>query len=365
MPSGMPSPRLDLSADVVELVAAICDIPSVSGQEGPLADAVEAALRALPHLRVTRDGHTVIARTDLGRSQRVVIAGHLDTVPLASPHPNLPTQCIGDRLVGRGTVDMKGGVGVMLRLAATVPDPCCDVTYLFYDCEEVDSARNGLRRVAANTPEALTADFAVLMEPTDGAVEGGCKGTLRVRVSTKGIAAHSARPWMGHNAIHDAGEILGRLTAYQPRVVDVDGLTYHEALQAVLISGGQAANVIPDHCIVTVNYRYAPDRSEDEALAHVEGVFAGFQVEAVDNAGGARPGLDRPAVRAFVAALGVPVRAKEGWTDVARFAALGIPAVNYGPGDPLLAHMDDESAPLAQYRDAEAAMRRWLETPAT
>jgi len=365
MPSGMPSPRLDLSADVVDLVAAICDIPSVSGEEGPLADAVEAALRELAHLRVARDGHTVIARTELGRPQRVVIAGHLDTVPLTSPTANLPTQRIGDRLVGRGTVDMKGGVGVMLRLAATVPDPSCDVTYLFYDCEEVDSVRNGLRRVAANTPELLAADFAVLMEPTDGAVEGGCKGTLRVRVSTKGIASHSARPWMGHNAIHDAGEILARLTAYQARVVDVDGLTYREALQAVLISGGQATNVIPDHCVVTVNYRYAPDRSEDEALAHVAGVFQGFAVEAVDNAGGARPGLDRPAAQAFVAALGVPVRAKEGWTDVARFAALGIPAVNYGPGDPLLAHMDDESAPVAQYLAAEAAMRRWLETPAS
>jgi len=355
-----PTPRLDLSLDVVSLTAAVCDIESVSGDEGPLADAVEAALASVAHLEVVRDGNTVIARTSLGRAERVVVAGHLDTVPLTRHTPNLPTRRVGEELVGRGTVDMKGGVAVMLRLAAALEAPNRDVTYCFYDCEEVDSERNGLRRVAANRPELLEADFAVLMEPTDGAVEGGCKGTLRVDVRTRGIAAHSARPWMGHNAIHDAGEILARLVAYEARVVDVEGLTYREALQAVLISGGSAANVIPDACTVTVNYRYAPDRSEEEAVEHVRTVFAGFEIEVTDNAGGARPGLDRPAARAFVEALGVPVQAKEGWTDVARFAALGVPAVNFGPGDPLLAHMDDERAPVAQYAAAEAAMLRWL-----
>ena len=355
-----PTRRLDLSLDVVSLTAAVCDIESVSGDEGPLADAVEAALASVAHLEVVRDGNTVIARTSLGRAERVVVAGHLDTVPLTRHTPNLPTRRVGEELVGRGTVDMKGGVAVMLRLAAALEAPNRDVTYCFYDCEEVDSERNGLRRVAANRPELLEADFAVLMEPTDGTVEGGCKGTLRADVRTKGVASHSARPWMGHNAIHDAGEILARLVAYRARVVEVEGLTYREALQAVLISGGTAGNVIPDACTVTVNYRYAPDRTEDEAVAHVREVFAGFDVEVTDNAGGARPGLDRPAARAFVEALAVPVQAKEGWTDVARFAALGIPAVNFGPGDPLLAHMDDERAPVAQYAAAETAMMRWL-----
>ena len=355
-----PTPSLDLSLDVVSLTAAVCDIESVSGDEGPLADAVEAALASVAHLEVVRDGNTVIARTSLGRAERVVVAGHLDTVPLTRHTPNLPTRRVGEELVGRGTVDMKGGVAVMLRLAAALEAPNRDVTYCFYDCEEVDSERNGLRRVAANRPELLEADFAVLMEPTDGTVEGGCKGTLRADVRTKGVASHSARPWMGHNAIHDAGEILARLVAYRARVVEVEGLTYREALQAVLISGGTAGNVIPDACTVTVNYRYAPDRTEDEAVAHVREVFAGFDVEVTDNAGGARPGLDRPAARAFVEALAVPVQAKEGWTDVARFAALGIPAVNFGPGDPLLAHMDDERAPVAQYAAAETAMMRWL-----
>lgn len=355
---------LDLGLDVVSLTAAICDIESVSGNEAALADAVEAALRSLAHLQVTRDGHTIVARTRLGRAQRVVLAGHLDTVPLARQSPNLPTrrEVIDgvEHLVGRGTVDMKGGVGVMLRLAATVPDPAHDVTFIFYDGEEVDAQFNGLRRVIQAQPDLLEADFAVLLEPTASIIEGGCKGTLRAEISTHGVAAHSARPWMGHNAIHDATAVLQRLVDYRPRVVTVDGLEYHEALQAVLVSGGTAGNVIPDQCVVTVNYRYAPDRTEQAAQEHVQEVFAGFDVVVVDNAGGARPGLDRPAAAAFVAALGVAVLPKEGWTDVARFDSLGVPAVNFGPGDPLLAHMDDERAPVAHYRDAEAALARWL-----
>jgi len=141
---------------------------------------------------VTRDGHTLVARTNLGRSERIVLAGHLDTVPLTDP-PNLPTRRDGDNLVGRGTCDMKGGVAVALRLAAVLSEPTRDITYVFYDCEEVESERNGLARVGRNDPELLAADFAVLLEPTDGAVEGGCKGTLRVDVTARGKAAHSAR----------------------------------------------------------------------------------------------------------------------------------------------------------------------------
>jgi succinyl-diaminopimelate desuccinylase len=349
---------LDLEQDVVSLTAAICDIESVSGNEAELADAVEAALARLAHLDVTRDGDTVIARTGLGRAERVVLAGHLDTVPLVPG--SLPTRRVGDELVGRGTVDMKGGVAVLLRLAATIPEPNRDVTYVCYECEEVDAYRNGLRRIAADHAELLAGDLAVLLEPTGATVEGGCKGTLRASIRTTGQAAHSARPWAGHNAIHDAGEVLRRLVDYIPRTPVVEGLEYHEALVAVGITGGTAANVIPDSCVVTVNYRYAPDRSEDDAEAHVREVFGGFDVAILDNAGGAPPGLDRPIAQAFVAALGVEVGAKEGWTDVARFAELGIPAVNFGPGDPLLAHRDDERAPVAHYVQAEAALRRWL-----
>ena len=351
--------RLDLSTDVVSLTAALCDLESVSGNEQALADAVEEALTAQPHLSVTRDGNTVIARTALGRPERVVLAGHLDTVPLTTP-PNLPTRREGDELVGRGTVDMKGGVAVQLRIAAAVAEPSRDVTFVFYDCEEVESERNGLARVGRNRPELLEADFAVLLEPTGGGIEGGCKGTIRVEVTARGKAAHSARPWNGVNAIHEAHAILGRLTAYEAQTVEVDGLEYHEALNAVGIRGGIAGNVIPDECVVVVNYRFAPSMTSDEAEQHLRELFEGFDVRVTDTADGARPGLQLPAAKAFVDALAVPVTAKEGWTDVARFSALHIPAVNFGPGDPNLAHHDDERVPVQQLVDAEAALLRWL-----
>jgi succinyl-diaminopimelate desuccinylase len=251
-------------------------------------------------------------------------------------------------------------VAVQLRLAALLAEPNRDITYVFYDCEEVESELNGLARVGRSFPGLLQADFAVLLEPTDGIIEGGCNGTLRVEVTAEGTAAHSARPWNGHNAIHEAMTILGRLVAYEPQVIPVDGLDYREALSAVGIRGGAAGNVIPDECVVTVNYRFAPDKSEEQALAHVRELFEGYAVRLTDTAGGARPGLDLPAARAFVEALAVPVRAKEGWTDVARFSALSIPAVNYGPGDPNWAHHDQEHCPVEQLVGAEAALLRWL-----
>jgi succinyl-diaminopimelate desuccinylase len=363
----MPSTTtaLDLTTDVTSLTAAVCDIESVSLDERPLADAVEAALGALPHLALTRVGNTVVARTELGRAERVVLAGHIDTVPLTTDPANLPTRRVtsagGEVLWGRGTVDMKGGVAVMLRVAHEVREPSRDITFVFYEAEEIDSQFNGLLHVQDERPELIAdADFAVLLEPTDARVEGGCKGTLRAEVSTKGIAAHSARPWKGHNAIHDAAEVLARLVAYEPATRVVDELEFREALNAVQVSGGIAGNVIPDRCVVTVNYRYAPDQGEADAEAHVRQVFSGFDVEVVDNAGGARPGLHLPAAKAFVEALGLPVEAKQGWTDVARFSAMGVPAVNFGPGDPNYAHMDDEQCPVEQYTDCEAALLRWL-----
>ncbi len=353
------APALDPTADVVSLTAALCDIESVSRDEAALAAAIHKALEPLTHLEVSRHGNTVVARTSLGRSERVVLAGHIDTVPLTDP-PNLPTQRIGDELVGRGTVDMKGGVAVQLRLAAQLAEPSRDVTFVFYEGEEIDGEHNGLAHLAEQRPDLIEADFAVLLEPTNGGIEGGCKGTLRVDVTARGVAAHSARPWNGQNAIHEAGAILNRLMSYETQTVHVEGLDFHEALQAVGIAGGIAGNVIPDRCVVTVNYRYAPDKSADQAATHVAEIFDGFEVTALDNAEGARPGLTLPAARAFVEALGVPVGPKEGWTDVARFSALGVAAVNFGPGDPNLAHTDDERAPVQQYVDAEAAMLRWL-----
>jgi succinyl-diaminopimelate desuccinylase len=352
---------LNLRTDGVSLTAALCDIASVSGDEAVIADAVHAALLQLPHLEVLRDGDAMIARTRLGRSERVVLAGHLDTVPIAD---NLPTRLEGDLttgvLHGRGTVDMKGGVAVQLKVAAEVPEPNRDITFVFYDNEEVDAARNGLGRLSRNHPDWLAGDFAVLLEPTAGRVEGGCQGTIRIEVTTRGVAAHSARSWMGHNAIHDAGRVLSRLQAYPAREVSVEGLVYREGLNAVAIGGGIAGNVIPDRCVVTVNYRFAPDRTLEEAEHHLREVFEGFEAEVVDASPAARPGLDRPAAAAFVAAIGGEPAPKFGWTDVARFSELGIPAVNFGPGDALLAHRDDERCAAADILGCEQALRRWL-----
>jgi len=323
---------------------------------------VETALRPVAHLTVSRHGNTVVARTALGRSERVVVAGHLDTVPL---NANLPARLEGDvlrgRLHGLGTCDMKSGVAVMLKIAATVPEPNRDLTFLFYEAEEIESEFNGLHLLSQSDPDLLAADFAILMEPSDAVIEGGCQGTLRVDVTVRGERAHSARAWKGVNAIHRAGEILERLNAYEARLPVIDGLEYHEGLNAVFITGGVAGNVLPDLCTVQVNYRFAPDRSEAEAAAYVTDFFAGFEVTITDSAPGALPGLDRPAAKAFVDAVGGAVNPKFGWTDVARFSALGVPAVNFGPGDPMLAHKQEEFVPVEQVHRCESVLRSWLE----
>jgi succinyl-diaminopimelate desuccinylase len=350
---------LDLEQDVAALTAQLVDVESVSRQEKRLADLVEAALRERPHLRVDRDGDAVVARTGLGRAERVVLAGHLDTVPIAD---NLPSRLDAEGVLwGCGTSDMKAGVAVQLKLAAELTAPNRDLTFVFYDAEEIAAEFNGLGRLAQRHPDWLAGDFAVLMEPTDGRVDGGCQGTLRVRVQTTGRRAHSARSWLGENAIHKAAPVLARLAAYEPRRVEIDGLVYPEGLNAVLIEGGHAGNVIPDACAVTVNYRFSPDQSEAEALERVRGIFDGFEVVVTDSAPGALPGLSHPAAAAFLAAIGTPPAAKEAWTDVARFSALGVPAVNYGPGDPTLAHTREENVRIAAVQEAEDKLRRWLE----
>ncbi|WP_445238412.1 succinyl-diaminopimelate desuccinylase [Leucobacter sp. USCH14] len=356
---------LDPALGPVELTRQLCNIPSVSGDERAIADAVEAALRThAPHLSVVRDGDTLIARTELGRERRVAIAGHLDTVPI---NENLPVRDLVDgrsgepMIWGRGTVDMKAGVAVQLALAIELVEPSVDLTWIWYDHEEVASDLSGLGRAMRHHPSLFEADFAILGEPSNGTIEGGCNGTLRARVSMSGKRAHSARSWMGVNAIHRAGELLDRLSAYEPERVWVDGLEYREGLNAVRIEGGVAGNVIPDHCSFEVNYRFAPSRSGEEAAAFVRAFFEDAdEVEITDLAPGARPGLDAPLAKRFVEAVGREPKAKFGWTDVSRFSALGIPAVNFGPGDPLLAHADDERVPVSQIESSTAALRAWL-----
>ena len=355
---------LDLTASSVDLTRAICDIPSASGDEKTLADAIEAAITPLAHLEVIRHGNTIVARTDRGRAQRVVIAGHIDTVPI---NANLPTRDIEidgtPFLWGRGTVDMKAGTAVQLKLAAELVDPAIDVTWMWYDNEEVEASKNGLALLAAVRPDLFRADFAILGEPSNGEVEGGCNGTMRVVVRTSGVRAHSARAWIGENAIHRAAPILARLAEYRAKEVLVEGLLYRESLSAVRIAGGVAGNVIPDACEIEVNYRFAPSKSAADAEAHLRGVLAGFELEITDAAEGARPGLDAEIAKQFVAAVGAEPRPKYGWTDVARFSALGIPAVNYGPGDPHLAHHDEERVSYAQIDAVEQGLRAWLTSP--
>ena len=357
----MTSLSLNTDADVVELTRQICDIESVSGNEKALADAIEAALRGVDHLEVIRDGDAIVARTNLGRAKRVVIAGHIDTVPVAD---NLPVKFLQFEreqvLWGRGTVDMKAGVAVQLKLATTIKEPNVDVTWVFYDHEEVEASLNGLGRISRTRPELLEAQFAVLCEPSSAQVEGGCNGTMRVDVRTSGVKAHSARPWMGENAIHKAAEVLTRLAQNEPAEIEVDGLVYRESLNAVLIGGGIATNVIPDASVVTVNYRFAPSKSAAQAESYLREFFVGFDLEVIDYAEGARPGLDLPEAAAFVAAVGSTPKPKYGWTDVARFSALGIPAVNFGPGDPNKAHADDENVPVSQIYACETALAKWL-----
>ena len=348
---------LDLAASGADLTVAVVDVPSVSGSEAALADLVEDALRGVPHLRVDRDGDAVVARTDLGRDRRVLLGGHLDTVPIAD---NLPSRRNGDRLYGCGTSDMKSSLAVMLRLAAALAAPRHDLSYVFYDNEEVEAERNGLRRLAERHRDWLDADLAILMEPTGGNVEAGCQGTLRADVRLTGRRAHSARSWLGDNAVHAAAPVLATLAAYQPRRVDIDGCEYREGLSAVRIHGGVAGNVIPDECVVEVNFRFAPDRSEEQAGDHVRELFAGLEVTVMDSAPGALPGLDRDVTQEFVAAVGRPALAKFGWTDVSRFAALGIAALNFGPGDPNLAHTREESVEVPLIDACEDVLRRFL-----
>lgn len=352
---------LDLTLPSSEIARALCDVPSVSGEETHLADLVEDALRERHHLTVTRDGDAVVASTALGRPTRVVVAGHLDTVPI---HDNVPSRIEsrpdGEWLVGRGTVDMKSGDAILLKLAAELENPDVDVTWVFYDHEEVAASLNGLGRLARNRPELLQANFAVLGEPTAGRVEGGCNGTCRFIVTTRGRRAHSARSWVGVNAIHAALPVLQTLVDEHPGEVEVEGLRYREGLNAVRIAGGVAGNVIPDECRIEVNYRFAPSRDEREVRSYVERVFGRWDVEFVDFSLGARPGLDAPLAQSLASATGHDPLPKYGWTDVARFSALGIPAVNFGPGDALKAHADDEEVRLAEIERCESILRSWL-----
>jgi succinyl-diaminopimelate desuccinylase len=351
--------------DLLARTAALVAIPSESHQEAALTDHLEGALRALPHLEVERVGANLVARTALGRGTRVVLAGHTDTVPA---NGNAEPRVDGDVLWGLGSADMKGGLAVMAALAETVPAPAVDVTFVFYAGEEVAAEHNGLAHLARDRPDLLEGDIAILGEPTRGELEAGCQGTLRVRVTLRGQRAHTARPWMGRNAIHRLGELLRLVEGFEERRPVIQGCEYREALQAVIVSGGVAANVVPDEATVTINRRFAPDRTEAEALEEVRSLLApvledGDGFEVVDSAPAASPGLDHPVLQAVVQRHDLTVTAKLGWTDVARFSALGVPACNLGPGDPTLAHTAEERVDRASLDRAYTVLHAILTTP--
>ena len=353
--------------DLLAFTAELVDIPSVSHHEAAIADHVEGLLRGVPWLEVERLGHNVVARTHLGRPHRLVLAGHVDTVP---PNGNERARVEGDVLWGIGAADMKAGCAVILELARTRPEPTCDVTYLLYECEEVEARYNGLNRLLVDRPDLLLGDAAVLCEPTGAVVEAGCQGTLRIAVTMAGERAHTARPWTGTNAIHRLAPLLERAAAYTGRRPVLDGCEFAEALSAVRVEAGVAGNVVPDAATVVLNHRYAPDRDVTEALARLREYLApaidegvGDTVTLTDFADGAPPGLGHPLLAGLIAGAGTAPRAKLGWTDVAFFSALGMPATNFGPGDPNLAHAAGERVERAELETVFAALSSVLARP--
>ena len=349
-------------ADPVALTRELIDTESVSGNEKPIADSVYAAVEHISdtgvELELLRDGDTIVARTHQNLGQRIVIAGHLDTVPIEN---NVPSTQSDDIIYGRGACDMKSGVAMQLCVAAALRQPAYDITWVFYDHEEVDASLNGLGRVARNHPDWLRGDFAILGEPSNAGIEGGCNGTIRVEVRSTGVRAHSARAFVGVNAIHGIAPALAQLADFEAPTITVDGLDYRESLSAVGITGGVATNVIPDECVLTVNYRFAPSKTVDDAEQFLRHFFDGYDVTVTDVSPGARPGLNQDMAAEFVKTVGQEPEPKLGWTDVARFSELGIPAVNYGPGDPLYAHRADEQVPVSDIITAVEKLHAFLE----
>ncbi|MGO9658992.1 MAG: succinyl-diaminopimelate desuccinylase [Acidimicrobiales bacterium] len=348
----------DLLAATAELVA----IPSLSLEEQALADHIEATLRRVPGLHIVRVGDNVVARTRQGRPRRVVLAGHLDTVPAKG---NEQPRTEGGTLWGLGSTDMKGGLAVMLDLAASPPGPAYDVTYVFYVAEEVARAHSGLLELARQAPELLEGDAAVVCEPTNSAVEAGCQGVIKAELVLAGQRAHVARPWMGRNAVHRLAPVLSLLDRWVPRRAVIDGCEYREALQAVRVSGGVASNVVPDRAALELNYRFAPDRGLDAAARELEEMLApcledGDSFAVTDSAPAAPPSLGHPFLAALVGTSGAAVTGKLGWTDVAFFAERGTPAANFGPGDPEVAHTAGEMVTRSSLERARDVLGRLL-----
>lgn len=348
---------MNINQELGKLTLDLVNISSVSKDEKSIADSIEEALKKCNHLKLTRVNNSLVAQTSFGNKQRVVIAGHIDTVPANN---NFPGKINNSEVVGLGSVDMKSGIAVALKLASEISSSNFDITYLFYESEEIETKFNGLELITKQQKDLLNCDFAILMEPTNGILEVGCQGSLRFEVSTSGKRSHSARWWNGENAIHKTNKILEILNNYKSREPEIDGYKFREGLQAVKVNGGIAGNVVPDSVSVSINHRFAPDTSIDQATTNMKNLFKDFNFLLVDAANAAPTGLSNPVIKDFVSSIGKSIAPKFGWTDVARFASNGIPAINFGPGDPNLAHHPDEKVLISQINDVYESLKKWL-----
>lgn len=348
---------MNINQELGNLTLDLVNISSVSKDEKSIADSIEKALQEYSHLKITRVNNSLVAQTNFGNKQRVVIAGHIDTVPANN---NFPGKMTNSEIIGLGSVDMKSGIAVALRLAAEITNSNFDITYLFYESEEIETKFNGLELITKQQKDLLNCDFAILMEPTNGILEVGCQGSLRFEVSSTGKRSHSARWWNGENAIHKTNKILEILNNYKSREPEIDGYKFKEGLQAVKINGGIAGNVVPDSVSVSINHRFAPDTTIDQATTNMKNLFKDFNFHLVDAANAAPTGLANPLIKEFVSNVGKNIAPKFGWTDVARFANAGIPAINFGPGDPNLAHHPDEKVSIIQINDVYETLKKWL-----
>ncbi|MFM1826246.1 MAG: hypothetical protein RLZZ37_881 [Actinomycetota bacterium] len=348
---------MNINQELGKLTLDLVNISSVSKDEKSIADSIETALSECSHLKLTRVNNSLVAQTNFGNKQRVVIAGHIDTVPANN---NFPGQINNSEVTGLGSVDMKSGIAVALKLASEITSSKFDITYLFYESEEIETKFNGLELITKQQKDLLNCDFAILMEPTNGILEVGCQGSLRFEVSASGKRSHSARWWNGDNAIHKTNKILEILNNYKSREPEIDGYKFREGLQAVKINGGIAGNVVPDSVSVSINHRFAPDTTIDQATTNMKNLFKDFNFQLVDAANAAPTGLANPVIKEFVASIGKNIAPKFGWTDVARFASAGIPAINFGPGDPNLAHHPDEKVSISQINDVYESLKKWL-----
>ena len=332
--------------DLVSLTWELIEIDSESKDERAIADYVEAKFRYQDFFDCTRVGNNVVLTPkDFDFKTGIVIAGHLDTVPRSKGMVNRRDV---DTLVGLGAVDMKGGIGVMLALAMSRVLGK-NVKFVFYACEEISREFSGLLELERSDPTLLQASGAILMEPTGGAIEVGCQGTARFKVQIAGRRAHSARPWIGSNAIHNASKFLSYISDIAVNKIIVEGCEYNESLSAVFISGGIAGNVIPDLVEIIVNFRFAPGRDDHEVLRDTSrrleiclDLQRGDRVELIEWAPSAPPNLSNQMIANLGLKSNRAVRSKLGWTDVAFFWERNIAACNFGPGDPNLAHTSDE-----------------------